>query len=76
MGLAARTGRLRTRPGPRDAALRRARVCYDHLAGEMGVRLHDALVGEGSVVATPDGLGLSPSGREGAFGARRRRVHA
>lgn len=63
MGLAARTGRLRTRPGPRDEAMRRARVCYDHLAGEMGVRLHDALVGAGVAVAVVDGLGVPPAGR-------------
>ena len=31
------------RLGPRDADLRRARVCYDHLAGELGVRLLDRL---------------------------------
>jgi DNA-binding transcriptional ArsR family regulator len=30
--------------GPRDAALRAARTCYDHLAGELGVALTDALV--------------------------------
>lgn len=63
MGLAARTGRLRTRPGPRDEAMRRARVCYDHLAGEMGVRLHDALVTSGALVAAPEGLALTPEGR-------------
>lgn len=38
MGLAAR-GPSRARPGPKDPALRRARLCYDHLAGEAGVRL-------------------------------------
>jgi DNA-binding transcriptional ArsR family regulator len=64
MELAARTGRLRTRPGPRDAAMRFARVCYDHLAGAMGVRALEALVGRGIVVATADGLGLSSAGRE------------
>ena len=37
MGVAVRTGQMRTRPGPSDPALRKARVCYDHLAGEMGV---------------------------------------
>ncbi|HMN73801.1 MAG TPA: metalloregulator ArsR/SmtB family transcription factor [Rhodoblastus sp.] len=63
MGLAARTGRLRTRPGPRDAAMRRARVCYDHLAGEAGVRQHDAMVARGDIVATAEGLALSPAGR-------------
>jgi DNA-binding transcriptional ArsR family regulator len=29
------------RTGPKQLALRRARVCYDHLAGEMGVALYD-----------------------------------
>jgi DNA-binding transcriptional ArsR family regulator len=29
--------------GPHDVALRRARVCYDHLAGELGVAITDAL---------------------------------
>lgn len=63
MGLAARTGRLRTRPGPRDEAMRQARVCYDHLAGSLGVRLHDALVAGAAVVAAPEGLALTPGGR-------------
>ena len=30
--------------GPRDDAMRKARVCYDHLAGELGVLVHDSLV--------------------------------
>jgi len=63
MELAARNGQLRTRPGPRDAAMRKARSCYDHLAGEMGVRLYEALVGQGFLVVTADGLDLSPRGR-------------
>src|SRR5260221_3918423 len=32
--------------GPRDDALRAARTCYDHLAGQLGVALADALVAE------------------------------
>lgn len=32
--------------GPRDAALRAARTCYDHLAGRLGVALADAMVGQ------------------------------
>ncbi|NVO29485.1 winged helix-turn-helix transcriptional regulator [Donghicola sp. C2-DW-16] len=32
------------RTGPRDPALRKARICYDHLAGEMGVRLFERMV--------------------------------
>ena len=33
--------------GPRDAALRSARTCYDHLAGRLGVALADAMVAAG-----------------------------
>lgn len=47
MGLAQRTGAVRVRTGPRDAALREARVCYDHLAGERGVQLLRGLAGRG-----------------------------
>ncbi|MGL5114656.1 MAG: ArsR/SmtB family transcription factor [Beijerinckiaceae bacterium] len=64
MGLASRLGRLRTRPGPRDDALREARVCYDHLAGEMGVRLFEALVRQGSITMKPQGLAISENGRQ------------
>lgn len=34
------------RTGPRDPALRKARICYDHLAGEMGVRLFERMQGD------------------------------
>jgi hypothetical protein len=37
------------RPGPRDAALRTARVCYDHLAGERGVAFMDGLIARGVI---------------------------
>lgn len=37
------------RTGPRDEALRRARTCYDHLAGRLGVAITDALVAKGHV---------------------------
>lgn len=40
--------------GPRDAALRAARTCYDHLAGQLGVALADALVKGGHIVLTSD----------------------
>jgi DNA-binding transcriptional ArsR family regulator len=63
MELASRMGHLRTRPGPRDERMRLARVCYNHLAGELGVRLHDALIEQGVVIATSGGLGLSTAGR-------------
>jgi DNA-binding transcriptional ArsR family regulator len=63
MDLAARMGRLRTRPGPRDETLRKARVCYDHLAGAAGVRLFQSFVDREILVTTHDGLGLSAQGR-------------
>jgi DNA-binding transcriptional ArsR family regulator len=37
------------RTGPRDEAMRRARTCYDHLAGRLGVAITDALVAQGHV---------------------------
>jgi predicted transcriptional regulator len=42
-GLAARAGHMRVRTGPKDPALRRARICYDHLAGDLGVQMLDAM---------------------------------
>jgi DNA-binding transcriptional ArsR family regulator len=39
MGIAPAGGGRPVRTGPLDARLRRARVCYDHLAGEAAVRL-------------------------------------
>lgn len=39
----------RSRPGPRDPALRAARVCYDHLAGDAGVALRDNLLAAGLI---------------------------
>lgn len=44
MGVAARAKALRTRPGPKEPALRHARLCYDHLAGELGVALFDSFM--------------------------------
>ncbi|MEO1115939.1 MAG: winged helix-turn-helix domain-containing protein [Pseudomonadota bacterium] len=64
MGLAARKGHLRVRTGPRDPAMRAARVCYDHLAGDMAVRIFDSMQSRGFLRATRDksGLGLTEQG--------------
>lgn len=71
MGYAAKRGHMRTRTGPKDPTLRKARICYNHLAGEMGVQLYDSLVarkyldeGDGITVLTDagrefvDGIGI------------------
>jgi DNA-binding transcriptional ArsR family regulator len=42
--VAARVGHLRTRPGPKDEAMRHARSCYDHLAGRLAVDLFERWV--------------------------------
>ncbi|WP_018182616.1 ArsR/SmtB family transcription factor [Kaistia granuli] len=62
MGLAERTGAKRVRTGPRDAELRTARICYDHLAGERGVALLAATKRAGWI-AGDDDLHVAPSGR-------------
>ena len=46
-----------------DPELRRARTCYDHIAGELGVAIADALVKRGAVELSDDGAGVTPSGR-------------
>lgn len=43
MGVAFRAGAVRPRSSPRQPALRKARVCYDHLAGELAVAVFERL---------------------------------
>jgi DNA-binding transcriptional ArsR family regulator len=65
------SGRDATRPapvtGPRDAALRAGRTCYDHLAGHLGVALADALVAGGYVELSHD-AGVVTDGGIALFG--------
>jgi len=69
MPLAARAGHLRTRPGPRDPELRHARSCYDHLAGDLAVRIFDSLAARGLIVV--DGETVQVTRRASAFFASR-----
>jgi len=62
MEVASRAGHLRTRPGPRDPALRKARICYDHLAGEMGVRMFDSLLARRCIARRGNDIALTPAG--------------
>ena len=39
-----------SRSGPKDESLRRARTCYDHLAGRLGVAIASRLAQDGAVV--------------------------
>src|SRR5437763_11964922 len=63
MGVAYRTGAVRLRASPREPALRKARVCYDHLAGELGVLVYDSLERRRLLRSGGDDLQLSGSGR-------------
>lgn len=64
MQVAAETGagRAVARTGPRDPEMRRARTCYDHFAGELGVALTDALVAAGHVELGSEAGELSEGG--------------
>ena len=63
MGLAFRTGALRVRSSPREPALRKARVCYDHLAGELGVLVFDSLRKRRALALGGGGIDLTTVGR-------------
>ena len=55
---AAGTGSAETPP-----PIRRARLCYDHLAGQLGVAIGDALVANGMLRLRDGEFALAPSGR-------------
>jgi len=60
-GVAEAVGPKRVRPGPRDGAMRVARVCYDHLAGEQAVAMLDRLVAKNVLVRDEQEIRLGPS---------------
>ena len=61
--IATRVGHLRTRPGPRDLAMRQARSCYDHLAGQLAVALLDRWLARKVLRQNGSALELTSSGR-------------
>ena len=65
MTVAATQSPPRYRPPSRiDNELRRARTCYDHLAGQLGVAIADALTGRGYVELGEDGGGTTRRGEK------------
>jgi DNA-binding transcriptional ArsR family regulator len=68
MGVAQRAGAVRLKSSPREPELRKARVCYDHLAGELGVRVLDSLERRHLLRRTGDELELTKAGREWCAG--------
>jgi DNA-binding transcriptional ArsR family regulator len=62
MGVVADAAPRHRPPSKRDEAMRAARTCYNHLAGQLGVGLTDALCGRGHVVLTEEGGEVTESG--------------
>jgi hypothetical protein len=60
---AARAGHLRARLGPRDRELRRARACYDHLAGAVAVDIFYSLTAHNMLEQRGKAVGLTNQGR-------------
>ena len=48
--------------GPRDRALRRARLCYDHLAGEIAVAIANSMSARGLLDFNEDGGAITGDG--------------
>ena len=63
MGVAFRAGAVRVRSSPREPALRKARVCYDHLAGELGVKAYESLLQRGYIEENGEQLRLTETGK-------------
>lgn len=64
MGVAYRSGAVRVRSSPREPALRKARICYDHLAGELGVLMFDSLQQRRMLKSNGDVLELTRWGEQ------------
>lgn len=65
LNVAARGPGIRLRTGPKDPALRKARICYDHLAGEMGVIMYERMSNQGWLVEKDQTLRVSQAGWRG-----------
>jgi DNA-binding transcriptional ArsR family regulator len=64
IAVAARAGHLRTRPGPKDEAMRHARSCYDHLAGRIAVEMFGHWMASGILCWRSRALHLTRKGRD------------
>jgi hypothetical protein len=62
MGVAFRTGAVRLASSPREPALRKARMCYDHLAGELAVWAFERMVTKRLFVLEPQSFALTRLG--------------
>jgi DNA-binding transcriptional ArsR family regulator len=63
IGVVTRRGTATVLTGPREPALRKARVCYDHLAGELGVLAFESLQQRRLLRLGRGGLDVTDPGR-------------
>ena len=62
MGMTAADEPIRILTGPRDAAMRDARVCYNHLAGNKGIQIYDSLLSQRILRETGGDVSLTKKG--------------
>lgn len=62
-GLAASGPARQRRTGPKDAAMRHARTCYDHMAGRLAVAITDALTAKNLIVVEDRSGMITDEGR-------------
>jgi len=60
---AAELATMRVRTGPRDPQLRRARSCYDHLAGDLAVKMFDRFIERRLLARRDDELRVTREGQ-------------
>jgi len=63
VAVSSQAGHLRVRPGPKDDKMRRARTCYDHLAGHLAVGMFEHWVAAGVLKWRDDEVFLTRKGR-------------
>lgn len=63
MGLSEEVNPKHIHTGPRDAAMRHARVCYNHLAGNRGIQLYDSLIASQYLTENNGDVFLSEQGQ-------------
>lgn len=61
-GLAAQKGHMRVRTGPKDPALRNARLCYNHLAGTCGVQMLESMASRGLLELDREAVAVTNEG--------------
>ena len=76
VAVASQAGHLRMRPGPKDDKMRRARTCYDHLAGHLAVAMFEHWVAIGVLKWRDEAVFLKVGRSCSVSGSTRHRLSA